>query len=57
MILTTQEAIEFLMDECGYDTYLSIAKHMTTKGDTNVQPIQVSYWHKGQKRMSKKNAD
>lgn len=56
IMLDSQAAIQYVMDEFGYTSYYSIAKQLTAAGMA-VQPIQVSNYHKAHRAMSEKVAD
>lgn len=55
VMLDSQAAVQYVMDEFGYTSYYSIAKVLTKSGLT-VQPIQVSNYHKARRVMSEKVA-
>lgn len=55
VMLDSQAAIQYVMDEFGYTSYYSIAKELS-KDELTVQPIQVSNYHKARRVMSKKVA-
>lgn len=56
VMLDSQAAIQYVMDEFGYTSYYSIAKELTKSGVITVQPIQVSNYHKARRVMSEKVA-
>lgn len=55
VMLDSQAAVQYVMDEFGYTSYYSIAKELS-KGKLTVQPIQVSNYHKARRVMSEKVA-
>ena len=54
-MLSSKEAIDYVMQEYGYTSYYSISAELS-KSDIKVQPIQISNYHKGKRTMSEKVA-
>jgi predicted transcriptional regulator len=54
--LTSQKAVQYVRDTYGYTSQYSVAKELS-KGEINVQPIQISNYEKGRRAMSEKVAE
>ena len=53
LMLDSQAAVQYVMDNSIYTSYYSIAK-VLTEDRLSVQPIQISNYHKGKRAMSDK---